>query len=65
SFQTFCWGFSGMAGFHAGAVAALFGAPLAVAAGGVIVLLNGLRIGKKLIVLTMDSQRNVSSRLDS
>ena len=65
SFQTFSWGFSGMAGFHAGAIAALFSAPVAVAAGGVIVLLNGLRIGKKLIVLTMDSQRNVSSRLDS
>ena len=65
SFQTFSWGFSGMAGFHTGAIAALFSAPVAVAAGGVIVLLNGLRIGKKLIELTMDSQRNVSSRLDS
>tara|TARA_B100000745_G_scaffold222311_1_gene148328 strand:+ start:50 stop:1273 length:1224 start_codon:yes stop_codon:yes gene_type:complete len=65
SFQTFSWGFSGMAGFHAGAIAALFSAPVAVAAGGVIVLLNGLRIGKKLILLTRDSQRSVSSRLDS
>ncbi len=65
SFQTFSWGFSGMAGFHAGAVAALFGAPVAVAAGGVIVLLNGLRIGKKLIVLVRESQRSVSSRLDN
>ena len=65
SFQTFSWGFSGMAGFHAGAIAALFSAPVAVAAGGVIVLLNGLRIGKKLILLARDSQRSVSSRLDS
>jgi len=65
SFQTFSWGFSGMAGFHAGAIAALFSAPVAVAAGGVIVLLNGLRIGKKLIFLARDSQRSVSSRLDS
>lgn len=65
SFQTFSWGFSGMAGFHAGAIAALFSAPVAVAAGGVIVLLNGLRIGKKLILLAKDSQRSVSSRLDS
>ena len=65
SFQTFSWGFSGMAGFHTGAIAALFSAPVAVAAGGVIVLLNGLRIGKKLILLARDSQRSVSSRLDS
>ncbi|HIC49355.1 MAG TPA: MFS transporter, partial [Dehalococcoidia bacterium] len=31
SFQTFSWGFSGMAGFHAGPIAAVLGAPIAVA----------------------------------
>ena len=49
SFQSLCWGFSGSAGFHAGAIAAILGAPIAVAAGGVVVIINAIRIAKNMI----------------
>ena len=42
SFQTMMWGISGASGFYTGAMATLFGAPLAVGIGGVIVTLAGL-----------------------
>ena len=44
SFQAFLWGISWASGFHIGAVASAIGAPIAIAAGGGIVLLNGLRL---------------------
>ena len=44
SFQAFLWGISWASGFHIGAVANAIGAPIAIAAGGGIVLLNGLRL---------------------
>ena len=44
SFQTITWGVSGLSGFHTGAIAALIGAPLAIAIGGGVVVLNGLRV---------------------
>ncbi len=44
SFQMFSWGFTGFSGFHTGAVATLLGAPVAIAIGGGVLLLNGLRL---------------------
>ena len=44
SFQSMMWGVTGMTGFHTGAFATLFGAPLAVGAGAVIVMLNAVRL---------------------
>ena len=61
SFQTFCWGFSGMAGFHAGPIAALLGAPIAVAIGGGVVALNGLRIARSLLLLAKKLMENNQS----
>ena len=61
SFQTFCWGFSGMAGFHAGPIAALLGSPIAVAIGGGVVALNGLRIARSLLLLSKKLMENNQS----
>ena len=61
SFQTFCWGFSGMAGFHAGPIAALLGAPIAVAVGGGVVALNGFRIARSLLLLSRKLMENNQS----
>ena len=44
SFQMFSWGFTGLSGFHTGAVAAVIGAPIAIAIGAGVVVLNGLRL---------------------
>ena len=44
SFQAFMWGISFSAGFHTGAIASAVGAPVAIAIGGGIVLLNALRM---------------------
>ena len=44
SFQTLTWGMTGFSGFHTGAVAAAVGAPLAIGIGGVVVMLNALRL---------------------
>ena len=44
SFQMFSWGFTGFSGFHTGAIAYLIGAPLAIAIGAGVVVLNGLRL---------------------
>ena len=43
SFQAFMWGMSYSAGFHTGAIASAVGAPVAIAIGGGLVLLNALR----------------------
>lgn len=44
SFQSMMWGVTGMTGFHTGALATFYGAPLAVGAGAVIVMLNAVRL---------------------
>ena len=44
SFQSMLWGVTGMTGFHTGALATFFGAPLAVGVGAVIVMLNAVRL---------------------
>ena len=44
SFQAMMWGLTGMTGFHTGAVASLIGAPFAIGAGGVLVILNAARL---------------------
>ena len=44
SFQMFSWGFTGFAGFHTGAVATLLSAPVAIAIGGGVLVVNGLRL---------------------
>ena len=46
SFQAMLWGVSGMSGFHVGAVANAFGAPIAIGIGGVVVLLAGIGLAK-------------------
>ncbi len=48
SFQIFTWGVTGLSGFHTGAIAALLGAPVAIALGGGVLVLNGLRLFKRL-----------------
>lgn len=44
SIQTTTWGLTGLSGFHTGAIASRVGAPLAIAIGGGVVLLNALRL---------------------
>lgn len=44
SFQMFTWGVTGVSGFYTGAIAALLGAPLAIAIGGGALVLNGLAL---------------------
>ncbi len=56
SFQTFTWGVSGLSGFHTGAIAALLGAPLAIGIGGGVLVLNGLRQIRTLVVRYRDEQ---------
>ena len=46
SFQTMMWGVSGMSGFHAGALASRFGAPLAIGIGATVVMVAGLVLAK-------------------
>ena len=46
SFQTMMWGVTGLAGFHTGAIASAMGAPIAIAIGGGVVILNSLRIAR-------------------
>ncbi|MDC0035047.1 MFS transporter [Chloroflexi bacterium] len=59
SFQSLCWGFSGSAGFHAGAIAAILGAPIAVAAGGVVVISNTIRITKNMISIGVNPDNKI------
>lgn len=44
SFQSMLWGVTGMTGFHTGALATFFGAPLAIGVGAVVVMLNAVRL---------------------
>ena len=44
SFQTTSWGLTGVSGFHTGAIASRLGAPVAIAIGGGVVVLNALRL---------------------
>ena len=46
SFQAMLWGVSGMSGFHSGALATHFGAPLAIGVGAVVVMVAGLVLAK-------------------
>ena len=61
SFQTLTWGLTGFSGFHMGAIAALFGAPLAISIGGGVVALNGLRLARTFIGRYRDEQPKPSS----
>ena len=49
SLQALSWGFSGAAGFHVGLITAIVGAPIVVALGGVVVVVNGIRIAKNIV----------------
>lgn len=44
SFQMTTWGLTGVSGFHTGAIASRVGAPLAIAIGGTVVVLNAVRL---------------------
>ena len=59
SFQTFTWGVTGFSGFHTGAIASLIGAPLSIAIGGGVVLLNALRLTRRLSSLRTPSSEPV------
>ena len=48
SFQIFTWGVTGVSGFHTGAIAAILGAPVAIALGGGVLVINGLRLFRRL-----------------
>ena len=61
SFQTLTWGLTGFSGFHMGAIAALFGAPLAISIGGGVVVLNGVRLIRTFIGKYRDEQPIPSS----
>ena len=49
SFQMLTWGVAGTSGFHTGAIAAAVGAPVAIAIGGGVVLLNTLGMARRLV----------------
>ena len=49
SLQALSWGFSGSAGFHVGLITAIVGAPIIVALGGVVVVVNGIRIARNIV----------------
>ncbi len=46
SFQAMMWGVSGMSGFHTGALASRFGAPMAIGVGATIVIIAGLVLAR-------------------
>ena len=56
SFQAMMWGLTGITGFHTGAVASLIGAPLAIGAGGVIVILNAARLIPKVTRIVSEAE---------
>ena len=49
SIQSFTWGMTGFSGFYTGSVAALISAPVAIAIGGSVLALNGLRVSRRVI----------------
>lgn len=55
SFQTLMWGVTGLAGFHTGAIASAVGAPVTIAIGGGVVILNSLRIARHRSQLAPDA----------
>ena len=48
SAHSFSWGATGFSGFHTGAIATLLGAPLAIAIGAGVLLLNAARVSRGL-----------------
>ena len=48
SFQIFTWGVTGVSGFHTGAIASRLGARVAIALGGGVLILSGLRLFRRL-----------------
>lgn len=61
SFQAMLWGVTGMTGFHTGAMATYFGAPLAVGVGAVIVMLNALRLAPRASSVERESDLSAES----
>ena len=55
SFQAFTWGVTGTSGFHMGALAAVLGAPVAIALGGGVLLVNGVRLARRVLRLYGES----------
>ena len=51
SIQSFTWGMTGFSGFYTGSIAALLSAPIAIAAGGSVLALNGLRVSRRVMRL--------------
>ncbi len=49
SIQSFTWGMTGFSGFYTGSIAALLSAPVAIAIGGSVLALNGLRVSRRVI----------------
>ena len=49
SIQSFTWGMTGFSGFYTGSIAALLSAPVAIAVGGTVLALNGLRVSRRVI----------------
>ena len=49
SIQSFTWGMTGFSGFYMGSIAALLSAPVAIAIGGSVLALNGLRVSRRII----------------
>ncbi|MGQ4808068.1 Enterobactin exporter EntS [Candidatus Entotheonellaceae bacterium PAL068K] len=47
SFQAFTWGVTGSSGFYTGIIAMLLGTPVAIAMGGGVLVLNGLRMVRR------------------
>ena len=51
SIQSFTWGMTGFSGFYTGSIASLLSAPVAIAIGGSVLALNGLRVSRRVIRL--------------
>ena len=49
SIQSFTWGMTGFSGFYTGSIAALLSAPIAIAVGGSVLALNGLRVSRRVM----------------
>ena len=49
SIQSFTWGMTGFSGFYTGSIAALLSAPVAIAIGGSVLALNGLRVSRRVM----------------
>ena len=49
SFQALTWGVTGFSGFYTGGVARRFGAPVAIAVGGMVVFANAVRLAPNLV----------------